>query len=147
MRECDETGDERRSVLLENIMKAWAVTTSEQLVVTANATPSPDFAALLPAVLSAAEAGDTTAHAVLNQAGIELAGLARIVIGRLFGNADGVPVAVSGGVFCNCELVRQVFYDRLRTTFPQVVAKATVAEPAKGALDCARRGAGPKRGS
>jgi glucosamine kinase len=119
-------------------MKSWGATTREQVVVAANAAPSPDFAALLPAVLSAADAGDVTARAVLTQAGVELASLAKIVIGRLFGNAGAVPVAVSGGVFCNCEVIRQVFYDRLRAACPQVLPNATLVDPAMGALDLAR---------
>jgi len=94
---------------------------------------------LLPAVLSAAATGDATAQAVLNQAGVELATLAKIVIGRIFSNADAVPVAVSGGVFCNCETVRQVFYDRLRGEYPQVIPNVTLVDPAMGALDLARK--------
>ena len=138
MRAHDEAGAESTSALLESIMKSWGVTTREQLVVTANA--APDFAALLPAVLSAADAGDATACAVLNQAGVELAALAKIVIGRIFGNGEAIPLAVSGGVFCNCELVRRVFYDRLRAGYPRLLLNAALVEPAKGALELARKG-------
>jgi glucosamine kinase len=141
MRRYDEAGTESASVLLEGITKAWGATAREQLVVAANAAPPPDFAALLPVVLSAADAGDVTARSTLTQAGVELAGLAKIVIGRLFGNAGAIPVAVSGGVFCNCALVRQVFYNSLRVGYPQVVANATLVDPAKGALELARKGA------
>ena len=137
MRVYDETGAE--SLLLASIMKSWGVIGREQLVVTANATPPPDFAALLPAVLSAADAGDATANAVLTRAGVELATLAKIVIGRLFGDAESVPVAVSGGVFLNCELVRRVFYDRLLGERSQVLSNATPVDPAKGALELARK--------
>lgn len=132
--------DERASWLLESIMKAWAVTTREELVVAANGNPAPDFAALLPAVLSAADAGDPTALSVLTQAGVELAGLAKIVIGRLFGNTGSVAVAVSGGVFCNCELVRQAFSSSLRAEYPQVLPNANLIDPVKGALVLARKG-------
>jgi N-acetylglucosamine kinase-like BadF-type ATPase len=125
---------EQVGLLLDSIMKSWGVTTREQLVVAANAAPSPDFAALVPAVLSAADAGDATAHGVLTKAGVELSALATIVIGRLFANAGTVPVAVSGGVFCNCAQVRQIFYDRLR-----VEPNATLPDPARGALELARR--------
>jgi len=138
MRLYDETGAENMS-LLASIMKSWGVTTREQMVVAANATPPPDFAALLPAILFAANAGDATARAVLTRAGAELAALAKIVIGRLFGDAESVPVAVSGGVFLNCELVRRVFYDRLPGERPQVLPNATPVDPAKGALELARK--------
>jgi glucosamine kinase len=139
MRSYDQSGTECASVLLESIMKFWDVTTREQVILAANAGPPPDFAALLPAVLTAADAGDATARNVLTQAGVELATLAKIVIARLFGDAESVPVAVSGGVFANCELVQQVFYDRLLGERPQVLPNATPVDPAKGALELARK--------
>lgn len=147
MRAYDEARADGSRVLLESIMKSWDVTTREQMVVAANKAPSvstaPDFAALLPAVLSAADAGDVTARAVLDQAGVELAALAKIVIGRIFGDVGAVPVAVAGGVFVNCEVIRQVFYDRLRAKHPQVVVNKTPVHPAMGALDLARRAPQP----
>jgi glucosamine kinase len=138
MRAYDES--ETADVLLTSIMKFWNAPTREQLVLTANGSPSPDFAALLPTVVSAADAGDATARAVLTTAGVELATLAKIVVGRLFGEGDSVPVAVSGGVFANCEPVQRVFYDRLRAEHPQVLPNATLVDPAKGALELARKG-------
>jgi glucosamine kinase len=144
MRAFDEAGAESAGRLLEGIMKSWGVTTRDQMVVAANAAlkiaSTHDFAALLPAVVSAAASGDAGARAVLTQAGVELATLAKIVIGRLFGIAEALPVAVSGGVFCNCDMVRQVFYDRLSAVFPQVLPSAAVIDPAKGALELARKG-------
>ena len=143
MRAFDEAGSDSAGPLLEGIMKSWGVTTRDQMVVAANAAlkiaGTHDFAALLPAVLSAADAGDAGARAVLTQAGAELATLAKIVIVRLFVDAVPVPVAVSGGVFRNCRLVQQVFYDRLRAAFQQILPKATPVDPAKGALELARR--------
>ena len=139
MRAYDEVGVESGGVLLESIMKFWGVSTRERVVVVANGSPPPDFAALLPAVLSASDAGDATARSILTQAGVELATLGKIVIGRIFDNAGPVPVAVSGGVFCNCELVREVFYDRVRAWYPQVLPNATLVDPARGALELARK--------
>lgn len=132
-------GDTSTGMLLDSIMKSWGLTTREQLVVTANATPPPDFAALLPAVLSASEAGDATARSVLTQAGVELAALAKIVIGRLFVHAGTVPLAVSGGVFCNCALVRQVFDESVRAVYPQASLSKAVIDPVSGALALARK--------
>ena len=137
MRAPDESHASR---LLDGVMKAWGTRSCEELVVKANASPPPDFAALVPVVLCAVDGGDATARAVLTQAGVELAKLAEIVIGRLFAIAEVVPVAVSGGVFCNCEMTRQVFYDRLRTNCPQVLEKMGTVDPAKGALELARKG-------
>ena len=139
MRAFDEAGAESAGPLLEGVMKSWGVTMREQFVVAAN--KSPDFAALLPAVLSAADAGDATARIVLTQAGRELATLAEIVIARLFGKRRAVPVAVSGGVFGNSAVVRQVFGRRIRAAYPRASLNTTVVDPVKGALTLARKNA------
>jgi len=127
--------------LLTKIMKSWQVETRERMALAANASPPPDFSALLPAVLSAADAGDTLARTVLTQAGTELAAVAKIVIRRLFPDADSVPVAMSGGVFRSSALVRQVFYNSLRSEYPNASVIATVIEPVRGALELARKAA------
>jgi glucosamine kinase len=136
----DQAGTINQS-LLENLMKFWQVKTREQLVVAANATPAPDFAALVPAVLSSADHGDRIALEVLNQAGAELGGLARTVITRLFANGDTISVAMSGGIFSSSPLVRQVFYSRLRSQYPDAVINPGVIEPVRGALELARKSA------
>ena len=131
----------KNGLLLEVIMKACGASTREQMIVVSNASPQPDFAALFPAVLAAADAGDPSAHDILACAGVELATLGKIVISRLFADADRAPVAMSGGVFRNSALVRQVFYNRLRLECPQAAVNANVVDPVKGALDLARRAA------
>jgi glucosamine kinase len=140
MRDYDETGEEN-SVLMNRVKKCWGLTTREQLILAANASPSPDFSALLPAVLSAADSGDALARSILTQAGTELARLAKIVIRRLFSDGAKVPVAMTGGVFGNCPLVRQVFYNSLRSEYPSCSVNPTVIEAVKGALELARKGA------
>src|SRR5256885_2922306 len=100
MRDYDETGEEE-SVLMNSVKKSWGLTTREQLVLAANASPSPDFAALLPAVLFDAHFRDALAQSILTQAATELARFAKIVIRRLFYEGDEVPVGMSGGVFGN----------------------------------------------
>jgi glucosamine kinase len=139
MRDYDETGEEN-SVLMGNIKKFWGLTSREQLVLAANASPSPDFAALLPAVLSAADSRDAIAQSVLTQAGTELARLAKIVIRRLFPDVDKVPVAMTGSVFSNCALVRQVFYNSLRSEYPNCPVNPSMIEAVRGALELARKG-------
>jgi N-acetylglucosamine kinase-like BadF-type ATPase len=121
-------------------MKSWGLSSREQLTVAANATPSPDFAALMPAVLSTADAGDPLARGVLTQAGVELANLAKTALRRLFPEGEPVPVAMSGGVFANSALVREVFYNSVRAQCPRAEIGATVVEPVHGALALARRG-------
>jgi N-acetylglucosamine kinase-like BadF-type ATPase len=130
----------QNSRLLEGIMDLWNIRTVEHIVLTANSSPSPDFSALLPAVLSAADSGDSLARAVLTQAGTELGVLARIVIRRLFPGAGAVPVAMSGGVFRNSALVCQVFYNNLRSEFPDALVNTSVVDPVRGALELARKG-------
>jgi glucosamine kinase len=139
MRDYDETGEEN-SVLMGNIKKFWGLTSREQLVLAANASPSPDFAALLPAVLSAADSRDAIAQSVLTQAGTELARLAKIVSRRLFPDGDKVPVAMTGSVFSNCALVRQVFYNSLRSEYPNCPVNPSMIEAVRGALELARKG-------
>jgi len=139
MRAYDEDGIEDTGALLENIMKAWSVDSREQLVLTAN--KSADFAALVPAVVFAADAGNTTARDVLTQAGTELATLAGIVIGRLFGNTGAVPVALSGGIFRNSALVRQIVDENIRSAYPQASLNTAMIDPVRGALALARKNA------
>jgi N-acetylglucosamine kinase-like BadF-type ATPase len=132
--------DEGQSpALLDSLMKTWRVETREHMIVAANATPPADFAALFPTIVSAAEAGETVAHNVLAQAGAELAALGKIVIGRLFREGEEVRAAMSGGVFRNAALVRQVFYNNLRLTYPDAIITDDVVDPVLGALDRARR--------
>ncbi len=125
--------------LLEGILKFWHLESHEQAVLAANAAPPPDFAALFPTVLSAAGADDAEALGVLIQAGNELAGLARIVIHRIFREAEVIPVGMSGGVFGNSALVREVFYNSLHAGHSGVVLNPNVVEPVRGALELARR--------
>jgi N-acetylglucosamine kinase-like BadF-type ATPase len=131
--------------LWEAIIAAWHLQTHEQLVLAANASPPPDFAALFPAVLSTAESGDAVASGILNQAGSELAGLAKVVIRRIFQGAESIPVAMSGGVFANSALVRRVFYNRLRAECSGTVLNEAVVEPVRGALELARSTHGIRR--
>jgi glucosamine kinase len=135
MRVCDE-----KPALLASLMKPWHVHTLDELVLAANASPPPDFAALFPLILSAAESGDPFAREVLLQAGEELARLAETVIRQLFRQGENVQVAIAGGVFRNAVLVREVFYNHLRASHPGVKGRETLVDPVQGALAMARRG-------
>lgn len=128
------------SNLFKLVSQAWGVTTLGELVRAANATPAPDFSALCVPIVAAAETGDISARTVLTQAGAELAGLAKLVISRIFEQETDVPVAMAGGVFRNSALIRQVFYNSLRSEYPNATVVPVVVEPVKGALDIARRG-------
>jgi glucosamine kinase len=125
--------------LLASILKAWKLTTLDELVRHANASPVPDFSSLAPLILEAASAGEDVAKSVLDKAGNELAGLARNVMRRLFAGTGSVPVAMSGGVFRQSERVRQVFYNIVIAEFSQAHVQAAVVEPVAGALALARK--------
>jgi glucosamine kinase len=125
--------------LLEEIMQVWRVDSCEQLVLAANALPPPDFAALFPAVLAAAESGDTAACRILEDAGSELGGLAKTVIGRLFHGAQTVHVALAGAVLAHGKIVREAFAKSLRAQHPGAQVVEAVIDPVQGALARARR--------
>ena len=125
--------------LLGDILQLWNLSTLDELVRHANASPPPNFASLFPTVLKAAEAGQGPALKVLRTAGTALAGLVNNVVGRLFAESDSVPVAMSGGVFRQSELVRQVFYNDVIEAFPQASVRSTVVEAVEGALALARK--------
>jgi glucosamine kinase len=125
--------------LLASILKIWTLTTLDELVRHANASPAPDFSSLFPSVLEADARGDALAGGVFDRAGAELASLAKNVIRRLFAGEGSVPVAMSGGVFRQSERVRQVFYNSVVAEFPQAIVQTAVVDPVDGALALARR--------
>jgi N-acetylglucosamine kinase-like BadF-type ATPase len=116
------------------------VTSLTDLARAASSIPPPDFAALFRAV---AASSDELATQVLSNAGRELAEVASVVIRRLFeqDKQASVPVAMIGGVFRHAPLVRQVFYNELRTIDPRADVNPKVVEPVEGALRMARRAA------
>ena len=134
-----ETDQQSEACLFKLIAKSWGVATHEQVVMMANRSPAPDFAALLPVVLQAAQKKNQQAGSVLVQAADELSTLAKQVIQALFSEQEAVPVAMSGGVFANSAQVRENFYNRLSVKWPNVRLAQTVIEPVQGALQLARK--------
>lgn len=128
--------------LFRELKTAWNLDSLPQLARTANA--NPDFAALFPAVLAAAESGDAAARQVLVQASGELVQLAQIVLQRLFSGQhssplSAVPMAMAGGVFRHAAMIRDLFYNGVRAANPDVVLNPEVVDPVLGALRMARR--------
>ena len=128
-----------QTMLLPEILKFWKLSSLNDLVRAANASPPPDFSSLFPIILSVADAGDAIARSVLTQAGAELARLVKLVIRRLFAEEASVPVAMTGGVLRQSALVRQVFYNSLRSEYPNASVNSTLIESVKGALELARQ--------
>jgi N-acetylglucosamine kinase-like BadF-type ATPase len=126
------------TVLTQEILRAWGLTTLPQLVRRANAVPLPDFSQLFPLVLLAAGAGDRFAQEVLTMAGGELARLCHIVISRLWSPGQPVRVAIGGGVLTHSALVRQAFLAGLRREQDNVCLSFRPNQPALGALALAR---------
>jgi N-acetylglucosamine kinase-like BadF-type ATPase len=126
------------TALIQCILNSWHLATRDEVARVANATPPPDYAALLPQILATAEAGDGTARDVLLQGGTELAQLAKVVVRRLWPGGEGAQVALAGGVFHHSALVRRVFSNSLRAERPQAEIVENV-EPVLGALALARQ--------
>ncbi len=128
------------TTLRERIMQAWHVTSHEEVVRRANGSPPPNFAELFPAVLAAAEAGDSVAADVLARAGRELAELVADVLQRLWPAGGPVRVAMTGGVFRSSEIVSRTFREHLRGAQPSVTVMPDIVQPVMGALALARAG-------
>ena len=128
--------------LFRDLKSAWRLRSLDEFVLAANS--GPDFAALFPAILAAADTGDALAQRVLSQAGGELSRLAGIVIRRLFTGQDAASLAVwlslAGGVFRYSTRVRGLFCAEIRKVYPQVSVNPQVVEPVTGALQMARQG-------
>ena len=122
------------------LLKTWGVTSLLDLARAANSIPPPDFSALFPSV---AASKDELATQVLTNAGRELAEVAAVVMRSLFAEdaPASVPVAMTGGVFRHAPLVRQVFYNELRTLDARTEINPQVVEPVEGALRLARKAA------
>src|SRR5208283_2251432 len=139
------------TALAAMILRAWKITTFDELVQQANSTPPPDFPRLFPVVLRAADEGDAIARDLLEQAGAKLANLAAIVVRRLApqtsvaGPAAGplagavLPVAMTGSVFRQSSVVRQIFYNTFEQNFPGIDVRQDLADPVQGALARARQ--------
>jgi glucosamine kinase len=146
----DKGNDERipePSSLLRELESIWKVESLVELARTANS--SPEFAASLPAVVAAADAGDELARTVLRNAGRELAQLAEIVVEKLFPQAnEAIPLAMAGGVFRYAPSVREVFCCAVQRIDPRLRVNQEVVEPVVGALIMARQArANPETGA
>ncbi len=116
--------------LSDRIPKVWQLGSYDELIATANASPPPDFAALLPEVLAAVDAGDSFARHILIQAGAELAALAEDVFRRLWKADDVVTFAVGGGVFQHAAAVRDSFQRELSAAEGALVMARKLIAPA-----------------
>ena len=127
------------------VLQAWKLATIDEVVQEANATPPPEFPRLFPVVLRAAEEADSIACDLLAEAGAKLANLAAAVVRRLAPPDSGstaaiqLPVAMTGSVFRQSSVVRQIFYNTLQKDFSGIKVRQEVGDPVEGALARARR--------
>ena len=121
------------------VLKEWGLHSLDDLVHAANSTPPPEFPRLFPVVLQASETGDPAANALLEEAGARLADLAAMVVLRLGPHPPHAPVAMTGSVFRQSTVVRQIFYNHLQKRFPGLEVRNQPVEPVEGALALARK--------
>ena len=130
---------DENSGLLPDLIAALGAKDFEEFIVQVNATPTPDFSVLFPVVLSSAEKGNVVARDILDLAGRALATSAEVVIQKLFAGKS-CPVATHGGVFANSTIVRSSFAEKLHALAPESILLDRALDPARGALQRARRG-------
>jgi glucosamine kinase len=127
------------SVLLKGILEQWRLSSTDDLIRTANSTPPPNFAELFPVVQNAVEQGDTIADEILSRAGAELVNLVFIVMRKLWTPGEQIRIGVAGGVFANSTHVRRSFYHSLQAAWPKSSICFQITDPVLGALSMARR--------
>lgn len=120
-------------------LETWKLADLDGLVQHANSTPPPEFQLLFPVVLRAAADGDPAARKLLNQAGIALASLAATVLRRVASDPPHVPVATTGSVFRQSAEVCRIFYNQLKSDFPQITFREDFVDPVMGSLARARK--------
>lgn len=124
--------------LLQELMEALGARDFQSLIVRLNASPPVDFSMLFPIVLAASDNGDAMALEILRQGGRQLASLAGTVIERLFADSS-VSVATHGGVLASSATVKKCFEQELKSRYPHAVLLDREVDPARGALERARR--------
>lgn len=109
--------------ILERVGEIWGTSSLDELVNRGDGTPSPDFAALAPAISELAEAGDQVAQRVLEQAAADLVSFVLLVrekLKRKHGIAGEVPVAWIGSVVDKAWGVRASFTAGLKAAAPGI---------------------------
>jgi N-acetylglucosamine kinase-like BadF-type ATPase len=128
------------STLLRKLVDAIEARDVDDFIVRVNANPAPDFAALVPVIIAAADAGESITNKVLVSAGRELASIAEVLVHHLFESPDEVCVATYGGVLTNCVQVKESLVQQLKSQVPKCSFVSREINSARGALARARRG-------
>lgn len=136
----------RKTDLLERARKLWNLPSVDALIEFANAQmPQRYGSKMVPEVVACAENGDRIAIEILEQGGTDLAYLAGLLIERMRDTEEAdftVPrVAIAGSVLAKIPRVREAMQDALRARYPQIEFIEAPADPVRGALWRAMRGA------
>ena len=110
LRAWDENHTEH-APMLDGLMKSWNIDSREKLVLAANATPPPDFAALFPSVAGVGGFRRSGRARCFGPSWNRSSESCRHRHSAVVSELGSVPVAMSGGVFGSSALVRQVFYN------------------------------------
>ena len=128
---------EQPTRILDTVGTIWGTRTLDELVNMGDGTPSPDFAALAPAVDKLAEEGDAVALEVLRQAADDLVDsvlLVRSKLRRKHNVTVEVPVAWIGSVIGKSRLVREAFFKGLKEAAPEMPVRNTEVAGIEGAV-------------
>lgn len=123
--------------VLETVGAIWGTTNLEELINVGDGTPSPDFAALAPAIDRLAEEGDAVAIDVLKQAAADLVDsvlLVRSKLRRKHNLTAELPVAWIGSVIGKSRLVREAFFTGLHSAVPGLPVRDTEVAGIEGAV-------------
>lgn len=133
-------GREPETALTGAVLTAAQVNEVEQLIPWAIAADRDALAALAPSVMAVAMQDDARANALIDTAVEELVLHIRALGRRLFMDERAAfNVALTGGLLGRGSLVRKRLERRLKTAVPGATIRAGAVDPARGALQLARR--------
>ena len=128
--------------LLAAILKAWQITTIQELVDLGNRMPGPDFSLLAPIVTQCAEQGDAIARSVLQAAGSELGKFVADALQRVQGASPSaeatLKLAFTGSVLSKIQPVRDALIATVQSVLMNVEIHEEPVDAAMGALWRAR---------
>ena len=131
---------EPETALTGAILTAAELRETDELIAWAAASTSSDLAALAPAVITTAEAGDLRANSILSLATEELVLHVRTLARRLFEDERAAfPVALAGGLLVPRAPLRKRVERRLKAAVPGAQLRAEEVVPVRGAVRGALR--------
>jgi glucosamine kinase len=133
-------GREPQTALTGAILTAAQVNDVSELIGWSAAATPATLGTLAPAVLSAAEAGDLRANAVVSIAVEELVLHVRALARQLFGDERAaIPVALAGGLLGRASTLRKRLEHRLKSAVPGAAVRVEEVVPVRGAIRGALR--------